>query len=52
MEREEIEQIKVEIRENIDNIEKIQKQFDYGSRTYVQLEIAKSNYYIALTNLI
>ena len=52
MEREEIEKLKKEIQEGISDVQNIQKDYIYGSEIYISLEIAKSNYYIALTNLI
>lgn len=52
MEREELGQIKKEIKEKIEKIKHLQNNCGELSELYVQLEIAKSNYYIALTNLI
>lgn len=56
MEREEIEQIKKEIKEEIKDINERLKQLNsrhgWNNEGTHHLEIAKSNYYIALTNLI
>ena len=52
MEREEIEKIKNKIYSHIEYIEHLQKKCDDLSESNIQLAIAKSNYYIALTNLI